>query len=56
MNVRWLIMVLFAILWIWLTYMLFVYGGGFTFKNIFVAVASAIIIFVPLWKKYVRKK
>lgn len=27
-------------------------GAGFTLRTIFLAVASGIIIFVPLWRKY----
>lgn len=45
-----------AILWIWLVRALFTQGGGFTAKNVFIAIASAIIIFVPLYKKYVSVK
>lgn len=44
-----------ALLWFWLSRAIVVQGGGFTLKNIFLIVASAIIIFVPLWKKYVRQ-
>lgn len=43
---------LLALLWLWLSAALL--ASGLTFKNIFLVVASAIIIFVPLWKKYVR--
>lgn len=43
-----------AVLWVWLVRALFVGAGGFTAKNVFLAVASAIIIFVPLYKKYFR--
>lgn len=45
-----------AILWIWLCKTLLVSGGGFTFKNVFLIVASGIIIFVPLWKRYFQVK
>lgn len=45
---------LLALLWIWLCASLIMSGGGITFKNLFLIVASGIIIFVPLWKKYVR--
>ncbi len=41
-----------AIVWIWLCRAIICYAGGFTLKNIFLIVASGIIIFVPLWKKY----
>ena len=47
---------LLALLWIWLCYIMVVSGGGLTLKNIFIIVASGIIIFVPLWKKYFRKQ
>lgn len=46
---------LLAILWLWLCRSLVAYGGGFNLKNLFLIVASGIIIFVPLWKKYVRQ-
>ena len=46
---------LLAILWVWLCVTLIVSTGGFTFKNLFLIVASGIIIFVPLWKKYFRR-
>ena len=45
---------LIAILWFWLCTMLIKSAGGFNFKNVFLIVASGIIIFVPLWKKYYR--
>ena len=45
---------LLALLWIWLVITLVISGGGFTFKNIFLIIASGIIIFVPLWKRYIR--
>jgi hypothetical protein len=28
-------------------------GGGFTLRTLFLVAASGIIIFVPLWRKYV---
>lgn len=43
---------LLALLWLWLSASLL--ASGLTLKNLFLVVASAIIIFVPLWKKYVR--
>ncbi|MFG6427657.1 hypothetical protein [Lepagella muris] len=43
-----------ALLWIWLSLTLLL-SGGFNFKNLFLVVASGIIIFVPLWKKYIRQ-
>lgn len=45
---------LLSLLWIWLCSSLIISGGGITFKNLFLIVASGIIIFVPLWKKYIR--
>lgn len=42
-----------ALIWIWLVYILFT-RGGMNFYNIFIAAATGIIIFVPLWKKYIR--
>lgn len=45
---------LIALLWIWLCSALIISGGGPTFKNLFLIIASGIIIFVPLWKKYIR--
>lgn len=41
-----------ALLWAGLVYLMFARGGGLTLKNLFVAIASAIIIFVPIYKKY----
>lgn len=43
-----------ALLWLWLSWSLLALGGV-NLKNIFIVVASAIIIFVPLWKKYGRQ-
>ena len=45
---------LLAVLWVWLCVSLIISGGGFTFKNLFLIIASGIIIFVPLWKRYIR--
>ncbi|MDE6217812.1 MAG: hypothetical protein K2F64_02300 [Muribaculaceae bacterium] len=47
---------LLALLWVWLVSALFRGAGGFSGKNVFLAIASAIIIFVPLYKKYYRAK
>ncbi|MDE5887911.1 MAG: hypothetical protein K2G90_08310 [Muribaculaceae bacterium] len=47
-------LILLLLLWLWLCRAIIVGAGGFTFKNIFLICASGIIIFVPLWKKYVR--
>lgn len=46
-------LILLALIWIWLVYYLFT-RGGIDGKNIIVAVFSGIIIFVPLWKRYIR--
>lgn len=45
---------LITILWFWLCAALITSGGGVTFKNLFLIIASGIIIFVPLYKRYVR--
>lgn len=44
-----------ALVWVWLSWSLLALGGGFNLKNIFLIVASGIIIFVPLRKKYGRQ-
>ena len=49
-----IILVLFAIWLILSSYIL--KAGGFTFYNIFVIIASGIIIFVPLIRKYWNKE
>jgi hypothetical protein len=46
--------ILLLLLWLWLCRAVIVTGGGINLKNIFLIVASGIIIFVPLWKKYIR--
>lgn len=48
-------LIVLALVWVWLVWAL-LHGGGFTPKNVFLIGASGIIIFVPLWKKYFRKK
>ncbi|MDE7159514.1 MAG: hypothetical protein K2O24_01520 [Muribaculaceae bacterium] len=54
METRHIIVILFlALLWLWLCWIL-VSAGGLTGKNAFLIVASGIIIFVPLWKRYIR--
>ena len=42
-------LILLALIWIWLVYMLFS-RGGLDLKNILISAVSGIIIFVPLWK------
>lgn len=48
-------LILLAIIWLWLCWMLLTSPHGFNLKNLFIAGASGIIIFVPLWKKYFGK-
>ncbi|MCM1152735.1 MAG: hypothetical protein NC328_03670 [Muribaculum sp.] len=45
-------LVFLGLLWAGLVWLMIARGGGVTLKNLFVAVASAIIIFVPIYKKY----
>ena len=45
--------VVLALIWVWLVYVLLT-RSGLTFYNIFVAAATGIIIFVPLWKRYIQ--
>lgn len=44
--------ILLAVLWVWLVRAIFA-DGVVTLYKIFVAGASAIIIFVPLYRKYI---
>lgn len=44
-----------ALLWIWLSWSLLALGGV-NLKNLLLVAATGIIIFVPLWKKYIRKE
>ena len=44
-----------VVIWVWLVWML-IAAGGFNLKNLLIAAMSGIIIFVPLYKKYVGKK
>ncbi len=44
-----------AALWVALCYIL-VTRQAFSLRVVFIVVASGIIVFVPLYKKYVRKK
>lgn len=46
---------LLALMWLWLSWSLLSLAGGFNLKNLLLIAASGIIIFVPLWKKYIRK-
>lgn len=45
-----------AALWLLLCYLLLTRASRIDFYVIFTMVASGIIIFVPLYKKYMRKK
>ncbi|MBD5370187.1 MAG: hypothetical protein HDR80_03450 [Bacteroides sp.] len=45
-------LILLALIWVWLIYTLFT-RGGVDARSIFIAAASGIIIFVPLWKRYI---
>lgn len=40
-----------VLVWIWLCRIVIV-AGGVTLRSLFLVVASGIIIFVPLWRKY----
>lgn len=46
---------LLGVLWLGLVYLLVKTAQPFTLYTAFVIVASAIIIFVPMYKKYVKK-
>lgn len=48
------IFTLVALAWVALVVMLLV-NGGITLYNLFVVVASGIIVLVPMYKKYVKK-
>lgn len=48
-------MIILVMLWLWLC-MAVIRADGFNLKNLFVIAASGIIIFVPLWKKYIRRE
>lgn len=45
---------LVALLWIWLVVFIFI-RGGVTLINIFWVAISGIIVFVPLYKRYLKK-
>lgn len=42
-----------AILWLILCYLM-IKGRGFNFWTLFVMMTSGVVVFVPLYKKYVR--
>ncbi|MDE6018018.1 MAG: hypothetical protein K2G85_04295 [Muribaculaceae bacterium] len=45
--------VVLALLWVWLSVGLLTSADGFNLKNILIVAMSGIIIFVPLYKKYI---
>lgn len=49
-------LVVLALLYLVLVWIILTRAGGITLYNLFLVVASGIIIFVPLYKKYIRKK
>lgn len=52
MKLRILILLsILLIIWLWLAWLL-LSTGGFNLKNLIILAMSAIIVFVPLWKKY----
>lgn len=46
-------LLLLAALWLWLCVELIRLGGGITLKNLLIIAMTGIVIFVPLWKRYV---
>ena len=42
------------VVWLWLAWLLLT-SGGINLKNILLLAMTAVIIFVPLWKKYFRR-
>ena len=44
-----------GLLWLWLAWAVLTAPQGFNLRNLLIVAASGIIIFVPLWKKYIRK-
>ena len=44
---------LLLVIWLWLAWMLLT-AGGLNLKNLLLLAMSAIIIFVPLFKKYLK--
>lgn len=45
-----------VVLWVWLCYLLLTRSKQINFMVIFSIVASGIIVFVPLYKRYYKKK
>lgn len=48
-------LIVLALVYGWLVWGIFS-SAGFTAYNVLMAVIAGIIIFVPLWKKFIRKK
>lgn len=46
-------LLLLAGVWLWLCWELVRLGGGITLKNLLIIAMTGIVIFVPLWKRYV---
>lgn len=44
---------LLLMLWLWLAWLL-LSQGGVNLKNLLILAMTAVIIFVPLWKKYFK--
>lgn len=44
---------LLSALWLWLVWLL-LSTGGVTLKNLLLIAMTGIIIFVPIWKRYIR--
>lgn len=47
-------LIFITLLWLVLCYMLVVTSKPLTLRTLFIIVASGIVVFVPLYKKYVR--
>lgn len=43
-----------ALVWVWLVWLL-LSAGGINLKNLLIAAMTGVIIFVPLYKKYIGK-
>jgi hypothetical protein len=52
---RWIRFACILLLWMFLVYLLLTRAARIDFMVIFTIVASGIIVFVPLYKKYIRK-
>lgn len=47
-------LIILALVYLWLCWALIAGAGGFTMKNVLIMAMSGIVIFVPLYKKYIR--